>query len=615
MANSLQKLQALGQSVWYDNMRRGLITSGELRRLMGLGVSGLTSNPTIFEKAIAGSNDYDEALLKLAESDKSTEEIYESLVIEDIQAAADLLRPVFDRSDGADGFASLEVSPHLALDSEGTIDEARRLFAALDRPNVMIKVPATPEGVTAIRQLIGEGININVTLIFSLDAYRQVREAYLAGLNELARSGGDVSRVASVASFFVSRVDTAVDDLLEERLRGGNADLKPLLGRTAVANAKLAYRDFQEAFYSGPFLALRKEGARVQRPLWASTGTKNPAYSDVRYVESLVGKDTVNTMPEATLTTFLEHGSAAQTIEADVESAESGLQCLEDAGIRMKQVTARLLRDGLQSFPDSYDKLLANLEKKRNHLLAEGHKHPGISLVDHVSDVEAALSDLQSRDVVARIWRRDHTVWKSDPTEIVDRLGWLTVTDIMCERIDELTAFAQAVLDEGIRKVVLLGMGGSSLGPEVLRQTFGSAPGYPELIVLDTTVPEWVQDVTRSIDPSRTLFLVSSKSGGTVEPNVLYKHFRAIVEDAVGRERAGRHFVAVTDPDTSLGDLAEREGFRRVFKKPAGPGWAVLGTVLLWPGTSRADGAGYHGTARSGRLYARRVRLMRHRPR
>ena len=289
MTNALQQLQGLGQSVWYDNMRRGLITSGQLERLIALGVSGLTSNPTIFEKAIAGSNDYDEAL-----------------VIEDIQAAADILRPVFDRTDGADAYASLEVSPRLAHDTAGTVAEAQRLFAALDRSNVMVKVPGTPAGIVAIRQLIGEGINVNVTLIFSLEAYRQVRELYISGLQALADSGGDVSKVASVASFFVSRVDTAVDGLLEERLRSGNNDLKGLLGKAAVANAKLAYRAFQKAFYSDKFAALRQKGARIQRPLWASTGTKNPAYSDVLYVESLAGSDTVNTMPEATLTAFLE---------------------------------------------------------------------------------------------------------------------------------------------------------------------------------------------------------------------------------------------------------------------------------------------------------------------
>ena len=564
MANSIQELQSLGQSVWYDNMRRGLITSGELQRLIDLGVSGLTSNPTIFEKAIAGSNDYDEALQELAGSDASTEEIYETLVIEDIKAAADLLRRVFDRTGGADGFASLEVSPHLAHDADGTVNAARRLFAALDRPNVMVNVPGTPEGITAVRQLIGEGINVNVTLIFSLDVYRQVREAYLAGLDELARRGGDVSKVSSVASFFVSRVDTAVDDLLEERPRSGIGGLEGLLGRAAVANAKVAYRDFQEAFYSDEFAALSSKGGRVQRPLWASTGTKNPEYSDVLYVESLAGKDTVNTMPEATLTAFLDHGQAAEAISTDVSEAESALRRLDEVGIGLEQVTTKLLRDGLRAFADSYDKLLANIEEKRTRLQAEGHTHSGLG--DHEAEVEVALSALQDGDVVARIWRGDHTVWKPDPTEIVDRLGWLTVAEAMCERVEELTALGQAVRDEGTRNVVLLGMGGSSLGPEVLRQSFGSAPGYPELIVLDTTVPRWVRDVTQRIDPTHTVFLVSSKSGGTIEPNVLYRHFRAVVDDAVGRAAAGRQFIAVSDPDTSLADLAGREGFRRAFK-------------------------------------------------
>ena len=268
-----------------------------------------------------------------------------------------------------------------------------------------------------------------------------------------------------------------------------------------------------------------------------------------------------------------------------MNAAESALSRLEEADISMEQVTAKLLSDGLQAFADSYDKLLDNIQEKRSRLLTEEHKHPGVSLGEHLPEMEAAISDLQKRDVVARIWRKDHTVWKSDPTEIVDRLGWLTVTDIMCERLDELTAFAQCVRDEGTRSVVLLGMGGSSLGPEVLRQTFGSAPGYPELIVLDTTIPEWVRNVTRSTDPTRTLFMVSSKSGGTIEPNVLYKHFRAIVEDAVGRETAGRNFIAVSDPDTSLAALAQAEGFRRVFTNPPDLGgrYSVLSYFGLVP--------------------------------
>lgn len=359
--NSVQQLQMLGQSVWYDNISRGMIKSGKIQRLIDSGVSGITSNPTIFEKAVTGSADYDDALLELARSDASAVEIFESLSLDDIRAAADLLRPTYDRTGGADGFASYEVSPHLAQDTEGTIANARRLFAALDRPNVMIKVPATPEGIPAVHQLISEGMNINITLIFSLAAYAEVREAYISGLEKLAASGGDVSKVASVASFFVSRVDAAVDRQLDE----GQPDL---IGKAAIANSKLAYRDFKTTFAGTRFAALAQQGARVQRPLWASTSTKNPEFSDVLYVETLIGPDTVNTMPEVTLNAFLEHGTAKHTIESDVAAAEETIGTLASAGISMDQVTSQLLKDGVKSFADSFDALLANIEDKKARL-------------------------------------------------------------------------------------------------------------------------------------------------------------------------------------------------------------------------------------------------------
>ena len=370
MTNAIQEVQRLGQSVWYDNIRRGFIESGELARLIELGVSGLTSNPTIFEKAISAGSDYDEALLELALADQDAGDIFEALAVEDIRAAADLLRPVYDRTDGADGYASFEVSPHLAHDTEATVAEARRLFAALDRPNVMVKVPATPEGMPAIRRLIGEGINVNVTLTFALEAYRRVRDAYVSGLEDLAGSGGDLSAVASVASFFVSRVDTAVDGQVEDRVRGGAEELEDLLGKAAVANAKLAYRDFKDTFGEERFASMRARGARVQRPLWASTSTKNPAYGDLLYVESLIGRDTVNTMPDATLTAFLEHGRAAETIERDVEGARLTLESLERAGISMSEVTSKLLADGVAAFADSFDQVVANVEEKAATLVA-----------------------------------------------------------------------------------------------------------------------------------------------------------------------------------------------------------------------------------------------------
>jgi len=371
MTNPIREAQRIGQSIWLDYIRRDILSSGEFQRLTELGISGVTSNPTIFEKAITGGTDYDEALLALARAGKSVEETYEALVIEDIRAAADMLRPVYKRTGGADGYVSLEVNPSLAYDTDSTIAEARRLFAALDRPNIMIKVPATLEGIPAIRHLIGKGVNINATRIFSLDIYQQVREAYIAGLEELARTGGDVSQVASVASFFLSRIDTAVDALLEERIQQGHKQLKSLLGKAAIASAKIAYQAFKATFSSERFAALEVRGARVQRPLWASTSTKNPTYSDLLYVEPLIGPDTVNTVPPTTLTAFMEHSHVEATLERDVSEAEQALEAMAAAGISMEQVTAKLLADGVRLFADSFEKLLANIEEKKTLLLAQ----------------------------------------------------------------------------------------------------------------------------------------------------------------------------------------------------------------------------------------------------
>ncbi len=369
MTNPIQQAQRLGQAMWLDYIRRGLIESGELERLIEQGISGLTSNPTILEKAIVESTDYDEALLALARTGNSVEETYEVLAIEDIRAAADRLRPVYDDTGGVHGYACLEVNPLLAYNTDVTIEEARRLFADLDRPNVLVKVPATPEGIPAIRRLIGEGINIKVTLIFSLDSYRQVREAYIAGLEDLAATGRDIRRVASVASFFLSRIDTAVDSLLKERIGHGEDQLKPLLGMAAITSAKLAYQAFGNTFSSQRFAALKARGARVQRPLWASTGTKNPAYSDLIYVEPIIGPDTVNTMPPATVAAFLDHGHAEATLERGVAQAEQTMVALATAGISMDSVTAKLLADGVKAFSDSFEKLLAGIGEKKARLV------------------------------------------------------------------------------------------------------------------------------------------------------------------------------------------------------------------------------------------------------
>ena len=310
-------------------------------------------------------------MVGLARSGKSAAEIFEALAIEDIRDVADLLRPIHDATGGRDGFASLEVNPHLAADTDGTVAEARRLFAELGRPNVMIKVPATPEGIPAVKQLIGEGINVNITLIFSLQTYAKVREAYLGGLERLASDGGDVGKIGSVASFFVSRVDTAIDGQLEEKIKNGRPELKDLLGRAAIANAKLAYREFKNTFGQSRFADLKKKGANVQRPLWASTSAKNPAYSDVMYVESLVGEHTVNTLPEVTLNAFLDHGNPKPALTSGVDEAAEAVQALERAGVSMDEVTSKLLADGVKAFADSFDALLENVDAKRMQLLVK----------------------------------------------------------------------------------------------------------------------------------------------------------------------------------------------------------------------------------------------------
>ena len=583
MANTLQETRNLGQSIWYDNVSRGLIASGAMAALVEAGISGLTSNPTIFEKAISSGADYDEQLLALALAGADATGAFEGMAIEDIQAVADLLRPVYDATDGADGFASLEVSPTLAHDTEATVAEAQRLFAALDRPNVMIKVPGTPEGVPAVERLIGEGVNVNVTLLFHRDAYSDVRDAYVAGLERLAEAGGDLSRVASVASFFVSRVDTAVDGLLEPRVQAGEEELADLLGKAAIANAALAYRDFQETVATQRFQVLKAKGARAQRPLWASTGTKNAAYSDVLYIDSLIAPDTVNTMPPATLESYLDHGQVALSLEPFIPEAECVLQALEDNGVSMTEVTDKLLADGVKAFADSFVTLLANVEEKKAALLAS-HYAASAALGDGQPAVNAAIADLTERDALRRVWELDHTLWKPDPTELADRLGWLTLSTDMRAHADDLQAFADEVRDMGIRDVVLLGMGGSSLGAEVLRCVFGKGSGRPRLTVLDTTVPDWIHAARNAIDIRHTLFLVSSKSGGTQETLTGYRYFRWLADHALG-EDAGSHFVAITDAGSGLERLARDEGFLRTFRNPEtiGGRYSVLSFFGLVP--------------------------------
>jgi transaldolase/glucose-6-phosphate isomerase len=514
--NPLIAIQTLGQSIWWDDIRRDDLVSGKLeRRVEEEGIVGLTSNPAIFQKSIAGSSDYDDGMQALLNADKSAEEIYSALTIEDITQAADILRPVYERTQGVDGMVSIEVSPLLAQDTAGTIHEARQLWATINRPNLMIKVPATPEGFPAIRELIGAGINVNATLIFSLKLYEQVMQAYIAGLETLAAGGKPLGRITSVASFFVSRVDTLVDKLLDERIARATGEdekkgLRALQGQAAIANAKLAYAQFKDMFGSPRFAALKEKGARVQRPLWASTSSKNPAYRDVIYVEELIGPQTVNTAPPQTVAAFKDHGVIAPTLEQGLDKAQQVMEHLAEVGVDMESVTHKLLADGVKAFVDSYTSLLQTIGDKRAQLAASGR--PIAALGSLQARVEAALAALEARQFTQRLWQKDAGLWKDDEkaqAEIRNRLGWLESPKLMQAHCDELDTFVAEVRKAGFTHALLMGMGGSSMAPELFRTTFGVTPGHLDLHVLDTTDPASVLAAEQAIDLPHTLFIVS----------------------------------------------------------------------------------------------------------
>ncbi len=562
--NPLKELGAQGQSIWLDYIRRNLILSGELKRMVEQdGIRGVTSNPTIFEKAIAGSTDYDDALTAMLARDPkaAVEKLYEPLAIEDIQMAADVLRPVYDSTNGDDGYVSLEVSPHLAHDTQGTISEAKRLRAAVNRPNLMVKVPATPAGIPAIEQLIADGLNINVTLMFSMSHYEAVARAYVKGLERCA----DPAKVASVASFFVSRVDTAVDKALESL---GTDRALSLLGKIAIANSKMVYERFRQIFHGEGFAPLRSRGARPQRPLWASTGTKNPKYSDVLYVENLIGAETVNTLPPETLNAYRDHGKIIEGAIADkLDQAASALGQLKAVGIDLNAITEKLQVDGVAAFAASFDQLMGALEKKRKSMVGVALNRREMHLGKYQRRVEKRLQQWQNEQTASRIWKKDHTVWSKQPqAELTDRLGWLDLPETMAHQVAALNAFADQAKADGMKHILLLGMGGSSLAPEVFQETFGSALGYAQLRVLDSTHPVAVQAAERQIDLARTIFLVSSKSGTTTETNSFFFYFWDKMKK-LGAD-PGPHFVAITDPATPLEKLARERNFRATFNAP-----------------------------------------------
>ncbi len=568
-SSRIKALQEYGQSIWLDYLRRNLLTGGELKKLIEEdGLMGVTSNPSIFEKAIAGSTDYDEALKKLrANKELDAKGLYENLAVEDIQGAADTLKVVYNATKMRDGYVSLEVSPYLANDTEGTIEEARRLWRLVNRPNVMIKVPGTQAGIPAIRKLIGEGLNINVTLLFSQAVYEQALEAYISGLEQLHKNGGDLSKSASVASFFVSRIDTAIDKLLEEKIKSdpnNAAGYQKLLGKVAIANAKCAYQRYQEIHKSERWQKLAARGAHTQRLLWASTGTKNPNYSDVLYVEQLIGPETVNTIPVATYEAFSNHGNLANTLTADVKAAHQTMEALEKAGISMEKVTDKLTEEGVKLFSDAFDQLLANVEKKRQAELSTTFDTISYKLgSDLDAKVKAALNDWRQESKVRRLWSQDSALWTGKDEN--QWLGWLGITVDQQAHIQHLKDLAQEVKKAGFTHALLLGMGGSSLGPEVLNVTFGKQPGFPEFHVLDSTDPAQIKTIESKIDLKSTLFIVSSKSGSTLEPNIFKQYFFDRVKSLIGPDKVGDRFIAITDPGSKMQAVAEKDKFRHTF--------------------------------------------------
>jgi transaldolase/glucose-6-phosphate isomerase len=588
--NPVKELEKHGQAVWLDFLARGFIAKGDLKRLIETdGVKGVTSNPSIFEKAIGSSDEYDAPIGKaLSRGDRPVADLFEQLAVEDIQNAADVLRPVYDRLTGQDGFVSLEVSPYLAMDTKGTVAEARRLWKDVDRKNLMIKVPATPEGLPAIEQLISEGISVNITLLFSKQVYLEVAEAYLAGLETYVAGGGDPSHVASVASFFVSRIDTMVDKQLDEKIARANDPsekerLAALKGKVAIANAKLAYQDYKRLFSGPRWDKLAAKGARPQRMLWASTGTKNKDYSDVLYVEELIGPNTINTMPPATLDAFRDHGKLSDSLEENVEDARQVLEELERSGISLDAITEELVKDGVKQFADAADKLYGAVAYKRATVLGTAIDRQQLALGDGLGKAVAkSTEEWRASAKIRRLWQRDKSVWTG--TDEDKWLGWL---DCAAKAdIADYADYANRVKGQKFSDAVVLGMGGSSLGPEVLAETFARKPGFPKLHVLDSTDPAQVRAMEAKIDIANTVFIVSSKSGGTTEPNAMKDYFYDRVAQTVGPSvKTGHRFIAVTDPGSSLEKAAKTLNYARIFygEPSIGGRYSVLSPFGLVP--------------------------------
>ena len=592
--STLIDLLSYGQSYWLDNLSRKKIIGGELKkRVEEQGLRGVTSNPSIFNKAISGSNDYDDLIKGLVAKGSTPHQIYDALTVKDVQDGCDILLPVYNESKGTDGFVSLEVSPHLARDAEETMKEARRLYAAVNRPNCLIKIPGTKEGLVAIEEMLYEGISINVTLLFSIERYAEIARAYVKAISRRVAENKPVDKVISVASFFLSRIDVSVDQLLSHRITAEAEDIaedRPgiLAGKTGIASARLAYQQFKQIFSGTEWEKLAAKGAHVQRPLWASTSSKNPLTSDVKYVEALIGPDTVNTLPDETIAAFADHGRLKKnSIEDGLDEAKGLFAQLKKHDIDIAQVTQQLENEGIQKFIEPYNKLMTSIADKRAKFLGDSAQVQKMSLGNLKDDVTASFAALDELQAGRRLFRRDAYFWKSDPAAIKsinNRLGWLILPDNIDQKVQELNEFSKQVQSEGYQYVVLLGMGGSSLCSEVARDTFGKAKGFLELLVLDDTDPDAIRHLESQIDIQKTIFIAASKSGNTAETLSFFKYFYNLLESkAPGK--AGNSFVAITDAGTPLVKIGADYKFRKVFINPGDIGgrYSVLSDFGLVP--------------------------------
>src|SRR5512138_1848584 len=548
--NTISKLTQLGQSLWMDNIQRSQLENGEIKAMIERGdIRGMTSNPSIFNHAIGKTKDYDSALMPLAWAGWDAKKIFWQLAIEDIRAACDLFSPLYEETNGGDGYVSIEVSPDVAHDTDATLAQAEQLWARVRRPNLMVKIPATKEGIPAIRKVISVGVNINVTLIFSLKRYAEVMEAYLSGLEDRAAAGHPIDHIASVASFFVSRVDSKIDPKLP--------DGSPLRGKAAIANAKFAYDEFQKTFAGRRWENLKHKAPRVHRPLWASTSTKSPNYPDTIYVDNLIGPETVNTVPPATLIAFGDHGKAEVTLTRDLDQSEEALKQLEAAGISMDVVTQELEDEGVKAFAEAFTQLMKTIDERRQSAVS--------TLGPLAASVAKRIAKLEADSVPARLWSHDPTLWTEDPegqAEVRKRMGWMDSPEKARACLEEYQSFAQEILEkEKLDRILVLGMGGSSLTAEVFASLLDAEKvNTPACLgILDSTDPAEVAKAGEQYPPEKSLYIVASKSGGTAETLAGFNYFWK------KSKKDGSHFIATTDAGTSLEALATKRKFRKVF--------------------------------------------------